>query len=255
VDSHYLNCLEPDTRNLVAEIEQSGGVEIEVTVDPSRALGKSGRAVPLACQVENNNARILIPRADYFPDASVVHELLHIQRFLSVGVPRIIVAETFKGWTPELDNAMTNRDNSLEHLVIVPEEFRRRPNRIEHWDQVMRRTLDGIPAAPLSQSDRDGLALMNYVFVAHVIPRESLHEKARRLVEGLGLVDRASRFKAMLIPALGSKENAVVQCFEHLQLPVEMASLEYLESGQRTRGEEKPLREIIRGLALPSNGG
>ena len=126
---------------------------------------------------------------------------------------------------------MTNLDNSLEHLVIVPEELRRRPNRIEHWDQVMRRTLDGIPAAPLSQSDRDGLALMNHVFVAHVMPRGSLHEKARRLVEGLGLVDRASRFKAMLIPALGSKENAVVQCFEHLHLPVEMVSLEYLESG------------------------
>jgi hypothetical protein len=108
VDSHYLNCLEPDTRNLVAEIEQSGGVEIEVTVDPSRAIGRSDRAIPLACQVENCNARILIPRADYFPDASVVHELLHIQRFLSLGVPRIIVAETFKGWTPELDDAMTN---------------------------------------------------------------------------------------------------------------------------------------------------
>lgn len=240
MEQQYLDRLSPDIRTLVYEIEQSSGIEIEIKVDPSRARRVPDQADPLACEVDEYGAKVLLPKADYFPDGSVLHELLHIQRFLSHGIPRIVTNGDFEGWTHELDTALTGLDNSLEHLIIVPEELRRRPPRRAHWERILGRVFDELPSLRLSEGDRNRQALINWAFISHVLPESRVIERARAVMEGFGLEERAQRFATAIVQSLDSKVTLVAVAFQHLQLRLESACLEYLDS-RTGRSEEIPL--------------
>jgi hypothetical protein len=240
MEHQYLDRLSPDIRTLVNEVEQSSGIEIEVKVDPSRARGVPDQPDPLACEVNQYGAQVLLPKADYFPDGSVLHELLHIQRFLSHGIPRIVAHDDFDGWTPDLDAELISLDNNLEHLIIVPEELRRRPPRRAHWERILGRVFDELPSLRLSEGDRLRQALINWAFICHVLPESRVIERARAVIQGFGLQDRAQRYVDVIVQSLDSKEKVVAVAFQHLQLRLESASLEYLDS-RTGRSHEIPL--------------
>jgi len=184
--------------------------------------------------VDKHGAKILIPTREHFPDDSVLHELLHIRRFLLHGIPRIIASPTYNNWTSELNKALGNLDNSLEHLVIVPEELEHRPKRKSYWENVMHRVLEEIESANISDDDRKRLALINWVFIQHVVPEHTLIDKASKLILYLAANDRARRITEALISSLHSKERTAKLCFKHLCLQEEAGCLEYVDR-QRCR--------------------
>lgn len=229
METRYLNRLPDDVRALVATIEEYCGVEISVTVDPSRSCRIPNEPDPLACEVAKDGAQILIPTAEVFPNASVLHELLHIRRFLLDGVPRIVICDDYDDWTPQRQTALIGLDNSLEHLLIVPEELQFRPKRKEYWGRVIHRALNRLALENLPLIDRERYILINWVFLQHVLPGSDLNSQASALIEKLGINDRAARMADALLPALNFKESAVRICFEHLQLPLDIGCLEYID--------------------------
>lgn len=237
VQTEYLARLTPDTRSLAEEVERGSGVEVVVKVDPDRARSLPDRPDTLACQVNMTGAELLIPAPDYFPDGSVLHELLHVRRFLVEGVPRLTVCETYEPWSPGIRTSLTLQDNSIEHLLIVPEELRRRPERREHWERVMKRVWKELAADGLSEVDRRQAALANWVFIQHVLPNSAILPCARAVLERFDLSDVAHHFCEALMPVLSDKEGAVRVWFEHLHAPLEMASFEYLNTHDGTRKE------------------
>lgn len=233
----YLNRLAPDIRILAEELEQASGVNVVVELAPDRANILPDQPVSLACVVYPHGAKILIPAQDYFPDGSVLHELLHIRRFLVDGVPRLTVCETYEPWSPEISKSLTLQDNSIEHLIIVPEELSLRPERREHWERVMKRVWQQLDADGLSEMDRRQSALANWFFIQHVLPESAVLPLARIVLDRFDLSDLAKCFWEALLPVLSVKERAVRVWFEHLDVPLEMVSLEYLNTHDGTRKE------------------
>lgn len=55
------------------DIEHKGRIPIRIEID-------AARTDTLACQIDEEGATLVLPREDFFPHGSVMHELLHIRR-------------------------------------------------------------------------------------------------------------------------------------------------------------------------------
>lgn len=233
MDKAYIDRLSPDILQLVAAIESDSGLEIGIEVDSSRAGMHPGEPDPLACSVTEHDARIFIPSHDYFPEESVLHELLHIQRFLVDHIPQVSVCDS--EWCPELESVFTQLDNHLEHLILVPLEVRIRHCRRERWSTVVERVLRTLQMGDLAVADRDFLAIYLWVFSGHTLQQRALESSAHKLLEQFALVDRAHHFRNAILPALADKEAMVRACVEHFQIRPEVVCLEYLDPRAHTR--------------------
>lgn len=162
-----------------------------------------------------------------------MHELLHMRRFLVHGVPQIVVNEDYNDWTPELERGLTNLDNGLEHLVIVPEEIVRFPVRRQYWASVMTRKLEGIRVNLLNPDDRRRHALVNWLFIDHVLMEEAQCQSADSLLDELGLRQQAYAFRDAVIPVLAVKEETVRRCLAQLHIPLATVALQYIDSRVR----------------------
>lgn len=109
-------------REFIDETEASIGFEIQVAVSPLREV--------MACEVDTGRAVILTPSREAFKAGSVLHELLHIQRILVDGVPRLLLADSYPDSPAalQIESSLVYNDNMLEHLVIVPIELERVPD-------------------------------------------------------------------------------------------------------------------------------
>jgi hypothetical protein len=211
---------------LVDAIECASGIDVEVVIDPQRARQRSEEHPPLACAVTSHAAQIITATAECFPDSSVMHELLHIQRFHVQRVPRIVASE--EAWPrPHWESSLFKLDNGLEHLVIVPDELSRQPARRQYWRDVILRSLGEIKEGHLSTADKLRWALLNGAFAVLVLDEPALITEYRGLAESLGGRNGMDRFIDALGPVLNSKEAMVLRSFEHLQLPLGDACLEY----------------------------
>lgn len=227
MNSSYLDRLPDDLRDLVERIEIETGLEIEVEVDESRSGKYSNEQDPLACIANECEALLLIPSPDTFPNGSVLHELLHIQRFLVEGVPQIAVCGSH--WRPGLESMFTHLDNNLEHLVIVPRELAQCPERKDRWIGVMTRVLSQLQTANTETADRDFLAIYGHFFVGSVLGDEDLIKKYTGALHGYNLFDRADKFSVATAESLPSKEATVQVWVEQFHLSTEFLCLDYFD--------------------------
>ncbi len=217
---------------MVVSIETEIGLEIEVEVDVSRVGKYSNEPDPLACIANECKAQLLIPSPDTFPSGSVLHELLHIQRFLVEGVPQIAVCEN--RWCPELESVFTHLDNNLEHLVVVPRELAQRPERKDRWVGVMTRALTQLQSVNIETADRDFLAIYGRFFVEHVLGDEDLLKKYTAALHSYNLSDRATEFSLATAMSLPFKEATVRVWVEQFHLSREFLCLDYFDPRKGT---------------------
>lgn len=233
MDIEFIDRLSDDLRALVASIETKAGLEIEVAIDESRAGRYSNEPDPMACVANEFEAQLLIPSPDTFSDGAVLHELLHIQRFLVEGIPQIAVCEHY--WRPDLESLFTQLDNNLEHLVIVPRELLQRPERKDRWIGVMTRVLTQLQSIEIATANRDFLAIYGCFFVEHVLDDKDLLTHYIAALHSYNLVARASEFSLATAAALTSKEATVRAWAEQFNLPREFLCLDYFDSRKGTR--------------------
>jgi len=230
----FRNRLSADVRTLVQQTEDSAGIEITVVVDPERASGSPDEPDPMACEVDEHGAQLLLGDAAYFPDPSVFHELQHIRRVLLEGVPRVVVCEDFEPWSPQLDTAVAQLDNNIEHLIIVPRELEAYPVRRGYWEARVRRMLDRLAGNELPGIDRERFAMLAWVLVHHMTPRQELQDAARCILRELRIEERAGQSRDAVMAALESKEQLVRITFEYFALPATAGCLKYLDAGNGT---------------------
>ena len=230
MDSSYFDRLPADIQELVEEIETAVGFEIDIEVrEPEEDACRRGRS-PLKCEVDLHGARIITPVADHFPDSSVLHELLHIRRFLVEKVPRLTFCENYDSWSPEFESALTSLDNSIEHLIIVPHELARKPKRKTYWVEVMRRVLSDLRTDSLSIDDRERLTLRDAMFVTTVLKDPQLIVDFRCLVKQLDISERANALYGVVGMALHSKEQLAKAFVTQLHIPFGPVCLEYIDA-------------------------
>jgi hypothetical protein len=230
VDNGYRNRLSSDIQQFVEEIEAAVGFEIMVEVRaPENEARQQGRRT-LKCEVDPHGARIIIPEVDHFPETSVLHELLHIRRFLVEKVPRLIICDDYEPSSPEFEQALTGLDNSIEHLIIVPKELAMKPERESYWVRIMRRALDELRTDCLSVDDQKRMLLQHGVFVTTVLKDPQLAADFGCLVEHFSIPQRAAAILTAVQTAVHSKEQLAKAFVTQLNLPCEAVCLEYIDS-------------------------
>lgn len=230
MDSSYFDRLPADIQEIVEEIETAVDFEIGIEVrEPEEEARRRGRS-PLKCEVDLHGARIITPAADHFPDSSVLHELLHIRRFLVEKVPRLTFCENYDPWSPEFESALTSLDNGIEHLIIVPQELARNSERKNYWVEVIRRALSDLRTDRLSIDDRERLTLRDAMFVTTVLKDPQLAADFGVLVEQLDISERANALSGVVGTALHSKEQLAKAFITQLRIPFGPVCLEYIDA-------------------------
>lgn len=224
----HLNRLGSDIQAFVKDIEHRSRIEIEVETDDSRVGRNTGEPDPLACLVNESEARLLVPSTIELSDGPVLHELLHIHRFLVEGAPQISVCEGH--WNPDLERVFAQLDNNLEHLVIVPIEIQRIPERRTCWVTKLRRVLSQVQHGQLLKADQRFLAIYGRLFVDHVLKDNALIEWSASILETLGLSSEAETFRQGMLSVLPSKEGAVRVVVDLFNLDPSVICLDYLNS-------------------------
>lgn len=230
MDNSYFDRLPLDIQELVEEIEKAVNFQIDIEVCEPDEKARRRCHSPLKCEVDQNGARIIIPAADRFPDSSVFHELLHIRRFLVEKVPRLTFCENYDPWSPDLESALTSLDNGIEHLIIVPQELARKPDRKSYWIEVMRRVLSELRTNNLSIEARERLTLRDIMFVTTVLKDPQLTADFGGLVEQLDLSERTNALSGVVGTALHSKEQLAKAFITQLHIPSEPVCLEYIDA-------------------------
>lgn len=237
----YLDRLSPELQHLVHEIENKTTLNIDVEVRDCSDDRAHDEVAPLACIVNESEIRLLVPRGNAFLDGSVLHELLHVERFLIEGIPTLTVLDAY--CSPDLELVFAQVDNNLEHLVIVPREIRQLPDQRQQWKEKIARSLNRVASSGLQTADRDFLAIYHLSFIALVLHDEGVSARARALAASLGLTDRAERFAAAIAPALAKKEDAVQVLVDAFRLDPSCLCLQYFNSKERS-SLQVPLSQV-----------
>jgi hypothetical protein len=236
----YFDKLSPWTQRRVDAIEKSIGFDIEVKVDTSRAGRYVGEPDPLACSVSRTSATLILPSPDHFPNESVLHEVLHIERFLVHDVPQLEACDAH--WSPQLEKGLTNLDNMLEHLLIVPQELNVYPNRREHWARIIRLQLQELEQAPVTEQEKIVLAGCSLAFVLHVLSDKTLEDQVRSELARLTFAAQVESVAELINASLNSKESMANICISHLNMDRHWVCLRYLRQDRvRCFGESHAL--------------
>jgi len=232
--------LSPHIRKFVEHIELVIGFEIIVNFNPELDLGGPFKKGILKTEIHPNSAKIHAPTNGYFPDGAVLHELLHIERFLIKKVPRISLAERVLH-NPRLENALVSLDNTIEHLIIVPEEIRTYPERRAHWEAITERVwLHEIPQIQDTQ-DKHIFASLNWAFLHMVLPGSPTTELARNWLNRENIYVLVESFYSQLTSTIHDKKIVVAMFFSFFSnLPRDSASLEYLRKTEGSKFEIIP---------------
>lgn len=232
----YTDRLPQEIRTIAQTIERRIDSGIDVRVDSSRTN-------VLACEINERGATILIPHHDYFPAASVLHELLHIHRVCVDGVPRVVVCDAYQYWTPALESGLTALDNNLEHFRIVPVEIRYRPERRDYWRSRFRRKLGKPDQSDLKSHVQAFDIIVYWSFLHSVLKDDDLIEQADEVISSLNVRGPAQELRIEMVPHLDCKEKLVKICTKHADIPDEAVCLKYIDC-KHGRSHEVSLLDV-----------
>ncbi len=242
MNAPFRSLLPPWLAELVHEYEVAIGLSIEVFINEARP-----RDAPLRAMVDVSFAHIETPSQQRFLPSSVFHELLHIRRVLVDGVPRLRAANAVPDdqYSRQLELAVTNVDNAIEHLVIVPMELERFPERRAHWEQAVRRNLHRISADQEAPHNVDANAIGLWIFVRHAMPDSPVQAELTKALAKRGLLQRADDAVAAVLRRLADKRELTRAWFTATGLAANLVAFEFLDPHEQTTGYELVLPPFL----------
>lgn len=222
----YLFKLSAHVRDLVEEVERTSGVPIVVTVSPEKNV--------VSCFPYRDRGEIFTPTPEALKDGPVVHEVLHLRRFLVEGIPRLVVPDDYEGDRLDPQGGVTAHDNIFEHCVIVPEEIRRCPDRQTYWEQLMLQRWRELESPQLDEAARREASVALWTFVRHVLPDGEALPVAAEILKRINYEALAEQFSAAVLPVLTNKERAIQTWWNQLGFDRNMVIFEYLDTRRAT---------------------
>lgn len=223
----YLALLSDPVQQFILEVEKGSGVDINVISDIKLNEGGPNGEGNLAIIIKDRIIQLFAPTNGYFPNGAVRHEVLHVQRFHVEGVPKL--AADNENWDKAFSDRLVDLDNAIEHLVIVPVELQFHPERLTHWQAVMRLVCGALPNIP--EDDRCLAVCLHWTFLRHVLPNSPSLEIMRNFARNHELLEMADNFADQFIAAMASKEELVRLLFLNFSdISKNYAALEYINS-------------------------
>lgn len=228
MQSKYLARLSKPVQQLVLEVEEGAGVDINVIPDPKQNEGGTTGLGNLAVVINAQSIQLFAPTNGYFPDGAVRHEVLHVRRFHVDRVPKLALADS-EEWDKSFSDALGALDNAIEHVVIVPEELQFHSDRRKHWETLMQDVCLALPGVP--EGERRVAVGLHWTFLRHVLPASPAVEIARSFARKHALLELADHFADRFKAVAASKEELVRLLFHTFpEIPKNRAALEYINS-------------------------
>ena len=214
----YFGRLSGDVQAFVQQVEESCGFEIAVRVVPGRTR--------LGSEIESQAATVLVPEDGAFPNASVWHEISHINRILVIGAPRLEVGDALIGH-PTFSKALSELDNTIEHFFIVPQELQLYPARLAYWRERVTNSLASVAA--MQPCDRESAALILYSMAVLGVGDAELIAAAALAVQSHSTVAKAELLVDRLRHAMPNKAEVMRVFAQEFELPDDAVELEFLD--------------------------
>ncbi len=224
----YFSRLSEPVKQFVLEVEQGAQINIEVVPDPKlNAIGPTGQG-KLAITIESHYVRLFVPTTDYLPDGAVRHEMLHVKRFHIDGAPKLVLAEE-ENFDKRFSDALTDLDNAIEHIVIVPEELKFHPERRLHWEAVMKNVCGDLSTIP--EEERALACSLHWAFLQFSLPNSPQIEVLRNFLIFHGIFDNAVDFSNKFLALVPNKEDMLSFFFAKFpEIPKTRIAMEYINA-------------------------
>lgn len=213
MNAEYLELLPAQAHKLVRQIEAYTKFPIDVLPHPHSADPNDPNPQAPACTVSESSATIYV-REGSTPQG-IVHELLHIRRFLVDGVPRLFPAED-----EALSPYASMIENALEHLVIVPLETSYGFEPYEHWNQTAMRNWSGYPWPHMTDPwTRQFNCLIGSLSARFLVTDGAVRRMVTDALEAEGLIPAATQLAKTVHAARSDKRRQVRTTLEQVGLP------------------------------------
>lgn len=223
----FLEKLGAEIQGLVREIEDFAATEIQVrpTPIPTSKYARSPKAITL--MASEHGATLLCRDAGDFQPQAVLHELLHLRRYWIDFVPQILPIDDPGGEKIKLANQI---ENTLEHLVIVPQEHKYGFESYAFYTETTSEHWQAYPWPGISEPwARRKNCLLTWL-TTHLLVRDPAIERlAWRCADAEGLLTEAEKFSEKIGRVLNSKEHCISTTIRFLQIPRHEATMAYLD--------------------------
>jgi hypothetical protein len=228
-----LASLNPRGRELLDQIENYAGQLVNFAPYQFPSRPNSTNSAAPATEISHDSATIYIHGTEAQHLFGVPHELLHIRRNWCDGIPQL---------HPKVNDQRQitvcgNVDNTLEHLIIVPQEADYGADNSDYWKQVARAKWQGYPWPQIGindQTGRRGNALLGRLEL-ELAPDAEITALAARGLAREGLTEEAERFAARIRQLLHNKPRAISCAVRFLGLPRDKVHLVYFDIRIRSR--------------------
>jgi hypothetical protein len=212
---------------LLDEIETYTGVHVDFAPYTFPLRSNSFNPKAPASIVSPEGATVYLHDFEHIDQHGVVHELLHIQRYLVEGVPMMQPSRNAEANM----TALQNIENGLEHLVIVPREATYGLDTSTYWNAVSRHRWGSYPW-PNPNAKRNDL-LLERLALELVTDPEVLQIGTDRL-RTEGLADEADSFAARIKQSLNSKPRALGCVVRFMRIPRGLFHMTRIDIRNRT---------------------
>jgi hypothetical protein len=217
VDASNREALPDNIGRLVDEIEAFAGLSIKVVLIPKVPSPTDPNPDSTACQVTEDSATIII-RSEWVQPEAILHELLHIQRYLVEGIPQVhpILGEK----APEGNWQILNQiENELEHLVIVPRMADYGFEPYDYWNKTEQRNWSRYPWPENTVPwDRRRNCLRGSLAAAFIVTDPEVKQLIEKGIAQEGLLTETRLFTAKIRSVLDSKPRAIAAFLRFLPL-------------------------------------
>lgn len=227
MEKRFLERLSPDIQRLVNEIEAFAAVEIEIRSAPTPSLKTAANPKAVALLATQTGATLFYREEDRFQSAAALHELLHLRRYWLDPVPQLAAVTDPQGDKTRIANEI---ENTLEHLVIYPQEARYGLDPYVGINERERERWQAYPWVDINEPwARRKTALLSWLTVHTLVTDEAVKALARRYLENEGLLEEAENFSDKIQRLQSSKERSLATVIRFLRIPRHEAEMVYLD--------------------------
>jgi hypothetical protein len=227
MESSFLEKLGTEIQRLVEEIEKFATTEIQVrpTPTPTSESAQSPKAIALIAS--QHGATLLCRDVGDFQPQAVLHELLHLRRYWVDFVPQILPVDDPDGEKIKLASQI---ENTLEHLIIVPQEHEYGFESYAFYAEATRKNWQAYPWPAISEPwARRKNCLLTWLTTRLLVSDPAIERLARKCANEEGLLTEAEKFSGKIGRVLGSKEQCISTTIRFLQIPRHEATMAYLD--------------------------
>jgi hypothetical protein len=237
VQQAFLQRLSAEAQRLVREIEEFASSEIELRAAPV----PSAQAVRAVALIASESGAALFYRSEEdFQTPAVLHELLHLRRYWMDCVPQLLPVADPQGERTKIANQI---ENTLEHLIITPQEARYGFDPYTSLNETARRSWQAYPWSDITENwARRKMCLLSWLTTRLLVSDDSVKALARECLQKEGLSEEAEIFAAKIERWKGSKERCISTAVRFLRIPRAEAEMIYLDVRNK-RLVRKPVPE------------